>query len=85
MKFLFLGNLASPYSINCDSIIDAVDWFYMDADGIAIGFRPEFILIRGIKVARMRTVIRKDNGSVSDGITYIIPYTGMRAIKKLIR
>lgn len=85
MKFLFLGNLASPYSINCDSIIDAVDWFYMDADGIAVGFRPEFILIRGIKVARMRTIIKKDNSSVSDGIVYVIPSTGMRTIKKLIR
>lgn len=85
MKFLFLGNLASPYSINCNSIIDAVDWFYMDADGIAVGFRPEFILIRGIKVARMRTVIRRDNGSVSDSIVYVIPSNGMRAIKKLIR
>ena len=85
MKFLFLGNLASPYSINCNSIIDAVDWFYMDADGIAVGFRPEFILIRGIKVARMRTVIKGDNSSVSDGIVYVIPSNGMRAIKKLIR
>lgn len=85
MRFIFLGNLASPYSINCNSIIDAVDWFYMDADGITVGFRPEFILIRGIKVARMRTVIRRDNSSVSDGIVYVIPSNGMRAIKKLIR
>lgn len=85
MKYIFFGNLAEPYIANCDSIIDAVDWFYMDANGIAIGFRPEFILIRGIKVARMRTVIRRDNSSVSDGIVYVIPSNGMRAIKKLIR
>lgn len=85
MKYLFFGNLTSPYSIKCDSVIDAVDWFYMEADGIAVGFRPEYILVRGVKVARMRTIIRKEDNSISDGIVYVIPSDGLRAVKNLFK
>lgn len=85
MKYIFFGNLAEPYSVKCDSVIDAVDWFYMEANGIAIGFRPEFITIRGVKVARMGTVIRKKDGVLNKGIVYAVPLCGLSRLKHLLK
>lgn len=85
MKYVFFGNLAEPYNINCDSIIDAVDWFYMEANGIAIGFRPKYLTIRGMKVARMGTVARKKDGSLNKGIVYAVPFKSLSRFKHLIR
>lgn len=85
MKYIFFGNLAEPYNINCDSIIDAVDWFYMEANGVAIGFRPKYVTIRGMKVARMGTVIRKKDGSLNKGIVYAVPFKSLSRFKYLIK
>ena len=85
MKYVFFGNLAEPYIAKCDSIIDAVDWFYMEANGIAIGFRPKYVTIRGMKVARMETVIRKKDGSLNKGIVYAVPFKSLSRFKHLIK
>lgn len=85
MKYIFLGNLAEPYSIECNSVIDAVDWFYMEANGIAVGFRPKYLTIRGMKVARMGTVVRKSDGSLNKGIVYAVPFYGLSRLKHLIK
>lgn len=85
MKYVFFGNLSEPYIAKCDSIIDAVDWFYMEANGIAVGFRPEYLTIRGMKVARMETVVRKKNGSLNKGIVYAVPFKSISRLKHLIK
>lgn len=83
MKYVFFGNLAEPYIAKCDSIIDAVDWFYMEANGIAVGFRPEYLTIRGMKVARMRTLCNR-NGALNKGFVYAVPFKGISRIKHLL-
>ena len=85
MKYVFFGNLAEPYIAKCDSIIDAVDWFYMEANGIAIGFRPEYLTIRGMKVARMMVVCRKNDGSLNKDYVYAVPFYGLSRLKHLIK
>lgn len=85
MKYVFFGNLAEPYIAKCDSIIDAIDWFYMEANGIAIGFRPEYIVMRGMKVARMETLTRKKDGNLNKGIVYAVPFYGLSRLKHLIK
>lgn len=85
MKYVFFGNLAEPYIAKCDSVIDAVDWFYTEANSISIGFRPEYIVIRGMKVARMGTVTRKKDGSLNKGIVYAVPLYGLSRLKHLIK
>ena len=84
MKYVFLGNLAEPYNIECDSVIDAVDWFYMEANGIAVGYRPEYIIIRGVKVARMITVTRKKDGNLNKDYVYAVPFKSLSRLKYLI-
>lgn len=85
MKYVFFGNITKPYIAKCDSVIDAVDWFYMEANGIAIGFRPEYLTIRGMKVARMGTLTRKSDGSLNKGIVYAVPLYGLSRLKHLIK
>ena len=85
MKYVFLGNLCEPYNVECDNVIDAVDWFYMEANGIAIGFRPKYVVIRGIKVARMETVVRKKDGNLNKGYVYAVPFYGLSRLKHLIK
>lgn len=85
MKYVFFGNLAEPYIAKCDSIIDAVDWFYMEANGIAIGFRPKYVTIRGMKVAYMKTLTRKKDGNLNKGIVYAVPFYGLSRLKHLIK
>lgn len=85
MRYIFLGNLCEPYNVECENIIDAVDWFYMEANGIAVGFRPEYLTIRGMKVACMETVTRKNDGSLNKGIVYAVPFYGLSRLKHLIK
>lgn len=85
MRYIFLGNLCEPYNVECENIIDAVDWFYMEANGISIGFRPEYIIIRGMKVARMMVVCRKNDGSLNKGIVYAVPFKSLSRFKHLIK
>ena len=81
MRYIFLGNLCEPYNVECDSVIDAVDWFYMDANGISIGFRPEYIIIRGVKIARMKVVTR----DLNKGYVYAVPFKSLSRLKHLIK
>jgi len=85
MKYIFFGNLAEPYIAKCDSIIDAIDWFYTEANGIAVGFCPKYLTIRGMKVARMETVVRKSDGSLNKGIVYAVPFKSLSRFKHLIK
>ena len=85
MKYVFFGNLAEHYIANSDSVIDAVDWFYMEANGIAVGFRPKYVTIRGMKVACMETIVRKSDGSLNKGIVYTAPLYGLSRLKHLIK
>ncbi len=84
MRYIFLGNLAEPYSIECDSVIDAVDWFYMEANGIAVGYKPEYIVIRGMKVARMRTICRKKE-MLNNDYVYAVPFKSLSRLKHLFK
>ena len=85
MKYVFFGNLAEPFNIDTDGLVNAIDWFYMEANGIAVGFRPEYIVIRGMKIARMGTITRKKDGSLNKGIVYAVPLYGLSRLKHLIK
>ena len=81
MRYIFFGNLCEPYNVECDNVIDAVDWFYMEANGIAVGFRPEYIIVRGMKVARMKVVTR----DLNKDYVYAVPFYGLSRLKHLIK
>ncbi len=59
----------------------------MEADGIAVSFLIRIYSVRGAgdSHSQFRTIVRKDDGSISDGIVYVIPSNGLRTIKNLFK